>query len=333
MARQKDKKLSIVIITRNEESNISQCIESAMMDSKGISTEIVLVDSESTDRTVEIARRYPVKIINASLNKYKSPSAGRYIGTRESNGEFILFLDADVRLINGWIRTALSYLNEHDLAGVRGRLFNVYPGEKINRSHGEKWKVGYGKPLGGQASIYRRSALEESGTFHPFLRGEEERELFYRLDAKGWKVRVVDVPMAYHFHKTKDESEIDEKAGYYTGVGQIARKYPFGKITRNLIKSQMKVLLEISAMILLIASLIYLSILGYFNAVTIIVASIMICMLFVSINRGSYKLYLYIRSRILIAKNIIIGLVRGLDDQGDFMKKIRIRIIKKGNMK
>src|ERR1039457_2005049 len=53
---------SISILTKNEERNIGSCLE-AVYSQKGIGAfEVVLVDSGSTDATVEIARRFPVRI-------------------------------------------------------------------------------------------------------------------------------------------------------------------------------------------------------------------------------------------------------------------------------
>ena len=56
--------LSIVIIARNEARNIARAIESVLRAVENWpDTEILLVDSASTDETVEIARRYPINIV------------------------------------------------------------------------------------------------------------------------------------------------------------------------------------------------------------------------------------------------------------------------------
>jgi len=58
---------SIYILTYNEEIDIAACIESAML-----SDDIIVVDSCSSDRTVEIASRYPIRVI-----QHASESHGR----------------------------------------------------------------------------------------------------------------------------------------------------------------------------------------------------------------------------------------------------------------
>lgn len=82
-------KLSIAIATHNEEKNIGACLKSV----KSIADEIVIVDGESTDKTVEIARDYGAKVHimpnqkNFHINKQKSFELCR--------GTWILYLDAD----------------------------------------------------------------------------------------------------------------------------------------------------------------------------------------------------------------------------------------------
>lgn len=81
-------KLSVVIITKNEEEIIKECLESVKW-----ADEIIVVDSFSTDKTVEIARQYTDKIfLNNSLEYlelYKN------LGMEKATGDWILLLDAD----------------------------------------------------------------------------------------------------------------------------------------------------------------------------------------------------------------------------------------------
>src|SRR3972149_11020208 len=85
----KKPKLSVVLATFNEESNLARCLESV----KAIADEIVIVDGESTDKTVGIAKKFKAKVmitgnpINFHINKNKAIDAAK--------GEWILQLDAD----------------------------------------------------------------------------------------------------------------------------------------------------------------------------------------------------------------------------------------------
>ena len=85
--------VSVVITTKNEEKNIENCLRSV----KGQTfenIELIVVDNFSGDRTVEIAKKYTAKVY------FKGPerSSQRNYGAQVANGEYLLYLDADMIL-------------------------------------------------------------------------------------------------------------------------------------------------------------------------------------------------------------------------------------------
>lgn len=80
-------KLSVVILTKNEEAGIRECLESVKW-----AHEIVIVDDYSTDRTVEICREYTDKIFQKKLNGF---SEQREFGISKTSGDWIFHFDAD----------------------------------------------------------------------------------------------------------------------------------------------------------------------------------------------------------------------------------------------
>ena len=85
-------KLSVVIITKNEESNIGRCIDSV----KDLAHEIIVVDSGSTDRTQEIAEQS--KNVRFIQSKWMGYSKTKNFGNDQAEGDYILSLDADEAL-------------------------------------------------------------------------------------------------------------------------------------------------------------------------------------------------------------------------------------------
>src|SRR5262250_3272088 len=84
--------LSVVIITYNEEANIGRTLASVqplVSEGKG---EIIVVDSGSTDRTVEIARSFGAKVF---VEEWKGYAAQKNSAIDKATGEWILSLDAD----------------------------------------------------------------------------------------------------------------------------------------------------------------------------------------------------------------------------------------------
>jgi glycosyltransferase involved in cell wall biosynthesis len=90
--------LSVVIITHNEEANIGRTLASVqtlVTDGKG---EIIVVDSGSTDRTVEIAKSYGAKVF---VEEWKGFAAQKNSAIDKARGDWILSLDADEELSDG----------------------------------------------------------------------------------------------------------------------------------------------------------------------------------------------------------------------------------------
>ncbi len=80
--------LSVVVITKNEEKNIGECLDSVV----GWVDEIIVVDDESTDRTVEIAQKYTDKIFHRKMDNEGKHRNWAYA---QAKNEWVLSLDAD----------------------------------------------------------------------------------------------------------------------------------------------------------------------------------------------------------------------------------------------
>jgi cellulose synthase/poly-beta-1,6-N-acetylglucosamine synthase-like glycosyltransferase len=303
--------LSIVIVTRNEEAAIARCIESALTAVAGRDAEVVLVDSASTDRTVEIASQYPITILQIDREAELSPAAGRFIGARETSGAFLHFLDGDMVMIEGWLDAAFSAMQDPTLAAVGGRLYRVYPGEDLGRRHPDSYVLGPTASLGG-AGLYRRSAIVESGGFNPFVKGEEERELGHRIARKGYTVLRVDVPMVYHLEKDRTLAEITEKAGHFVGVGQILREYRGTDLAADVLARQRRVIRDSFAVVLPAIVLLAGFIMGGALLRQLVAGAALVSFLGFAATGRLRKAVLAVRFRASVAANIVRGYVRGI---------------------
>lgn len=84
-------KISVIVITKNEELDIAQCLNSV----KHLANEIVLVDSGSTDQTLEIAKKYTEKIF---MNDWSGYGPQKQFALEKAKGPWILNIDADERV-------------------------------------------------------------------------------------------------------------------------------------------------------------------------------------------------------------------------------------------
>lgn len=110
-------KLSIVLATRNEEANIGRCLESV----KEIADEIVVADEQSTDKTVEIAKKYGAKII--SVPHQENFHITKNISLDAAKGEWILQLDADEVVSPELAQEIVSTIN-HEPSTMNGYWVN-----------------------------------------------------------------------------------------------------------------------------------------------------------------------------------------------------------------
>lgn len=83
--------ISAVVLTKNEEKNIKECIYALKW-----CDELVVIDDESWDKTREIAQRLGAKVFTRPLNS--DFAAQRNFGLQQARGEWILFVDADERV-------------------------------------------------------------------------------------------------------------------------------------------------------------------------------------------------------------------------------------------
>lgn len=105
-------KITIAIPTFNEERNIKKCLDSIFsQDYPENKLEVLIVDDDSTDQTIQIAKSYPVKILR---NGQKHGEIGKMIGFRAASGKYFMYLDADVELISKGFLKQLVFPLEND---------------------------------------------------------------------------------------------------------------------------------------------------------------------------------------------------------------------------
>jgi glycosyltransferase involved in cell wall biosynthesis len=104
--------ITINIAVFNEENRLARCLDSVFRQGyPSDCLEVIVVDGMSTDRTVEIAKRYPVRIL---VNEKRDPASGRLLGLLEATGSLHLYLDADMELgCQDWFRKMIKPLTEN----------------------------------------------------------------------------------------------------------------------------------------------------------------------------------------------------------------------------
>jgi glycosyltransferase involved in cell wall biosynthesis len=195
--------VSIIIKALNEERHIAMAIESSLAALREIGGEVILADAGSTDRTVEIARRYPIVIVRLNRIEDRSCGCGPQLGFQYSRGKYLMLIDGDMRLYPGFLPAAIEMLRQNPrLAGVGGAVYDrdvdneEY--EQRLRRHDFDRRVGPVTRLD-SSGVYRRTAIESIGYLTDRnLHGGEEFDLGARLHAAGWTLTKLDLPVVDH---------------------------------------------------------------------------------------------------------------------------------------
>jgi glycosyltransferase involved in cell wall biosynthesis len=106
--------VSVVVTTRNEERNIENCLRSIQYQTHK-NTEIIVVDNNSTDLTKQIASGFTDKIANVGPERSQQRNYGIF---RIAQGDFILYLDADMILSPTVIQTCLNQIQSNGDVGL-----------------------------------------------------------------------------------------------------------------------------------------------------------------------------------------------------------------------
>jgi glycosyltransferase involved in cell wall biosynthesis len=115
-------RISVIVITKDEEKNISECLKSVDW-----ADEIILVDAESTDKTVDLAKQFTEKIF---IRKWEGYVPQKKYALSLASNDWVLSLDADER-ITPELKNEIINLNPDHIAGYKIRRKNFLLDKEI----------------------------------------------------------------------------------------------------------------------------------------------------------------------------------------------------------
>ena len=263
--------ITIIIKALNEETRIAACIESALMALENCGGEVILSDSGSTDRTVEIASTYPIKIIQLADPSQRRCGIGPQLGYQFSRGEYIYILDGDMEMDREFIDYAVRKMQEDDkLGGVAGVVDEQsggsmqFRGRQMRNQEGTTGEARW-LDMGG---LYRRSALEQVGYMsNRNLHAAEEQELGLRLHSKGWMLARLPARSVKHWGHTEATLPLLMKrwrSGYALGSGEILRAALGQPYFASVLKTQKHLIIILALIGLLLLGIVTAPVTGAF---------------------------------------------------------------------
>jgi glycosyltransferase involved in cell wall biosynthesis len=191
--------ISVVITVRNEERCLAQLLESLFLQEPPF--EIVLVDSESRDRTVEVAESYAAKHPELRLfSQDGSRGIGRNRGVREARGAWIAFTDGDCFADSHWLHEIRIGLSRAPVAAGRTVVVGKPTYGALERV--ELFQSGYDVTYPSCNLAYHRELFERLGGFDPRFITAEDIDLNLRAVRAGASIQFRRDAVIYHHKRT-----------------------------------------------------------------------------------------------------------------------------------
>lgn len=248
--QKRNKKVSVIVPVYNRVKLLAFCLESLVAQDYS-NYEIIVVDDASQDGSVEVAKKFPIKLVQLETNM--GSAHARNIGAHIASGEYLAFIDSDCCATHDWISKMVRYLEQHSgCVGVNGTykedLSNTFISEfafRINRFK-ETQSPKYINTCNTSSFMCRREDFIRVGGFPKFstrlgneVRGREDATLAYLLTKDGKKkIFMAHDVVVSHYFRPKWREFISQQflyasrlgmhgichAGWFSDISSFARK-------------------------------------------------------------------------------------------------------------
>lgn len=196
---------SIVIRAKNEEADIGDVLAGVAAQTMA-DHEVVLVDSGSTDRTLEIARGFDVRLVEIPPEDFTFGYALN-VGGEAARGRYLVCLSAhSVPLNDRWLERLIAPMEEHaDCAGTYGRQVgrrdvNAFEALALGGAYGDEPRIQHDDALFANANSALRRELWRECPFDEEVPGTEDWLWAREQQRRGLHVRYVPDAAVWHFH-------------------------------------------------------------------------------------------------------------------------------------
>jgi cellulose synthase/poly-beta-1,6-N-acetylglucosamine synthase-like glycosyltransferase len=200
-------KTSVIVPAYNSEKTIEKCLKSLVgQNYPKNSYEIIVVDDGSTDRTIEIIKKF--KKVKLVKQKHSGPAKARNLGVKKSKGNIILFTDSDCIPNKNWIGRMVEPFKDKNVIGVQGTYKTYNNNKPIARFAGYEIEERHKKMIGEIDFIstfsagYKKMVFKKVGGFdETFERASaEDTDLSFKINKIGGKMIQVPNAFVYTYH-------------------------------------------------------------------------------------------------------------------------------------
>jgi glycosyltransferase involved in cell wall biosynthesis len=199
-----DPSCSLVIRSYNEQTHIGRLLEGVTSQTiKNV--EIILIDSGSTDHTVEIASGYPVHVVHIEPERFTFGYSLNQ-GISSSRGQLIVIASAHVYPVYpDWLQHLLAPFEDPQVALTygkqRGNTLNKFPEQQIfHHWYPDQSQAHQPFPFCNNANAAIRRSVWESNRYEETLSGLEDIEWAQRIMAQGYAINYIAEAEVVHVH-------------------------------------------------------------------------------------------------------------------------------------
>ena len=212
--------ISVIVLTKNSEKLLEDCLKSII---KNKPSEIIVIDGGSTDRTLEISKKYT----NQIYHNGRGVGFGRQLGAEKANEDLIAYVDSDTILPENFF--------DRMLLEKKGGGYHAIQAQVLSLKNATYWQWGEdqrrkrsNKPgeqgwVSATATIFDKDVILKH-RFDPFILGGEDSELSYRLKGEGYRLGKASVGV-YHLHRESFKDWARQRVWRGEGKARFIYKY------------------------------------------------------------------------------------------------------------
>ena len=226
--------ISVIVPSRNAANSITACVTAlCQQQDVPLPYEIIVVADGCTDATAELAEEAGAMVLRQPPN---GPSAARNTGLRAAQGDIVCFTDADCVPLPNWLAAMIAPLQaDPEVIGVKG-IYTTHQKELTARFVQLEYEDKYDRLrnydhlsfMDSYSAACRRQVLLDIGGFDEHFKtaSVEDRELSYRLAAKGYKMVFQPTAVVAHSHTNSLAGYARKKFfnGYWNA--RVLRQFP-----------------------------------------------------------------------------------------------------------
>ena len=226
-------RVSVVVCAYNAERTMEACLAS-LEHLNYPDYEVIVVNDGSTDRTLEIAERFPYCRIISQPNM--GLSVARNVGAEAATGAIVAYTDSDCVADADWLAYLVAKMQDSDLVACGGPNFPppedslvpaavaVSPGGPTHVLLSDE----VAEHIAGCNMAFRRDVLLRLGGFDPVYRAAgDDVDICWRLQDAGYTIGFSPAAVVWHFRRNTVQAYIGQQRGYGKAEALVYSKHPF----------------------------------------------------------------------------------------------------------